>query len=132
MKVLDEFRRLIAAVNALNASVGELTRASRESGPSEERLESLERDRLQFEAACEGLLMKAEGKLQAANNAEARTRTMKKTYEPFLDPLDSDSEEVEEALPLGYAPTGEEEGLRPVRMDVAPDYKTLALARKFQ
>jgi len=125
------FRELTEAVLRLKASLDGLQAAQREAGPGEDRLKVLELSRVQFEADMQGLLSKAEGKLQAANNAESRTRTMKKAYENLVDPLDNDFEEEPEELPVGYAPAGEEEELQRVHVDVAPDYKALALMRKF-
>lgn len=120
----DALHRLISCLNALAAT-------QREQGPAEDRLEDLERSRSQWEAEVEGMLLKAEGKLKAANNAENRERTMRKSYESFLDPLDEDREPEPEALPDGYAPVGQDQRLQPVRVDVAPTYKELALSRKF-
>jgi len=125
------FRALTEALHRLINCLNALAAIQREQGPAEDRLDDLERSRSQWEAEVEGMLMKAEGKLQAANNAENRTRTMKKSYESLLDPLDLDSEEEPEALPGGYAPPGQEEGLQPVRVDVAPTFRQIALSRKF-
>jgi len=125
------FRALTEAILRLINCLNALAAIQREQGPAEDRLDDLERSRSQWEAEVEGMLMKAEGKLQASNNAENRTRTMKKSYESLLDPLDLDSEEEPEALPQRYAPIGEEEGLQPVRVDVAPTFRQIALSRKF-
>jgi len=64
----------------------------------------------------EAVLLKAEGKLQAANNAEARERTMRKTYEKFIDPFDPEGDEAPEGIAPGYAARGEEEGLQPLHL----------------
>jgi len=125
------FRSLTEALHRLINCLNALAAIQREQGPAEDRLDDLERTRAQWEAEVEGMLMKAEGKLQAANNAENRTRTMKKSYENLLDPLDLDSEEEPEVLPQRYAPIGEEEELQPVRLDVAPTFRQIALSRKF-
>ena len=79
--------------------------------------------------------MKAEGKLQAASNSEARTRTMKKSYEKLLDPFDPDSEEAEpthgtHVLRFDDVPS-QAEGVPPVRVDLEGDYKQAALRHKF-
>ncbi len=125
------FRALIEAVMRLKVSVDALTAAQREAGPAEDRLEALELRQAMWEAEVEGLLMKAEGKLSASNNAENRTRTMKRTYEKFIDPLDPDFEEESTPVRADHAPPSQEEGVQRVRVDVAADYKTLALSRKF-
>jgi len=65
------------------------------AGPATERLERLETDRHQFEAEVQGLLLKADGKLKAASNAEARERQLKRSYERQFDPLAEDVDEVE-------------------------------------
>jgi len=102
-----------------------------DTAPVFERLQDLEQSRSMWEAEVEGVLAKAEGKLKAAANSEARERTMRKTYENDVDPFGDDSEEVEAVFPVGDVAAGEEEGLPAVRMDVAPDYKAIALSRKF-
>ena len=137
MKVLRQFGRLLEAVETLASAIAELTRAQHAARPAEARLAELEElvvklelDRSKWEAEIDGVLLKAEGKLQAANNAEARTRTMKKSYEHLVDPRDPDSEELEEALPRGYAPAGAEEQLSPMPMVLASN-KANALMSKF-
>lgn len=104
-------------------------------GPSVDRLDVLEREHHQFEAMCEGLLMKAEGKLRSANNAEARTRADKKSYEHLLDPFPEDGGDG--LPPAGSADTvhdvaaREEERLHALRLDVAVSPKALATRAKF-
>jgi len=76
--------------------------------------------------------MKAEGKLHAASNAEARTRTMKKSYEEDIF-ADSDSEGVE--VPAGIPP-GDDEAIAesevlPVPLALALNDKTYATRAKF-
>ncbi len=106
--------------------------AQRDIGPGLERLATLELARHQFEARIEGKLLQADGKLKAARNAEARERQIKRSYENhLLDPSDSDGERAEEALPPNHAQAGEEEGLRPLRLDVAPSNKAAAVRAKF-
>jgi len=129
------FRRLLEAVERLSAALRELAASQRDLGPALDRLEALEVSHGQWEAQVEATLMKAEGKLQAANNAEARTRTMKKSYERFIDPLDPDSQEEvpqdRDQLPLGDAYPGLPEEVQPLHMGVASDDKAPALSAKF-
>jgi hypothetical protein len=96
-----------------------------------ERLNELELSRTRFEADIEGLLLKAEGKLKAAANAEARERSLKASYEKLADPFDDDSDEVERELPEGYAPASQTEELQPMYVDMAPNHKAAAINRKF-
>ena len=104
-------------------------------GPAVERLEALELSRHQFEAKCEGLLLKAEGKLRAANNAEARERALRRSYEhlidPLLDPGDQPEAPARNADGKDDAAPSEEERLQAMRLDVAPSNKTLAQRAKF-
>ena len=140
--MFQPFRRFLAvteriedALSSLNNTLDKLCQAQRAHGPATERLEALELSRHQWEAECEGLLLKAEGKLRAANNAEARERALRKTYEHLVDPFPEEGpqpeESVRDTLPLNDAPPGEAEGLPPVRLDVAPSNKTLAQRAKF-
>jgi len=105
----------------------------REAGPGEARLEDLERSRAKWEAEMEALLIKADSTYKSAANAESRARTMVKAYEKELDPFPEDSEEeLEQAAVLPeYARAGEAEGVQPLRVDVASDYKQNALRHKF-
>ena len=125
-------RRGVGALEALNKTLGDLLVAQAESGPALERLELLELSRAQWEAEMEGLYLKAEGKAKAASAAEARERTMRKSYEHLIDPFADDSEEVPPALLERYDPPSEEGGLQPVHVGVAEDYKATALRAKFQ
>ena len=136
------FRRLLAALEGLKAELrgvsvelSELCATYKAQGPAIERLQTLETSRHQFEAMCEGLLLKAEGKHRAANNAEARERANRKSYEHLLDPLAEDGEQPEaaarDAVDVHDVAAGEAEGLPPVRLDVAPSNKTLAQRAKF-
>jgi len=127
------FSRLIAAILELASVVKELVEAQRQIAPATVRLDDLERDRHQFEALAEGLLLKAEGKLKAANNAEARERALKRSYEKNADPFDPDSDEGQGqggVLPIHVA-AGESERLSPVRVDVAPNNKAAAITAKW-
>jgi len=132
LKVLDEFRRLIASVHSLDQTLKSLVVAANLKGPAMDRLDSLEADRIHFEATCEGLLLKAEGKLRAANNAEARERNMKASYEKNLDPFAEDSEEVQAAIRPEYVEAIPEEGVSPMHLGLAHNDKSHALNAKFQ
>ena len=134
------FRRLLAALEGLKAELrgvcvelSELCATQKALGPAIERLDILDRQRHQFEAMCEGLLLKAEGKLHAANNAEARERSMKKSYEKLADPFAEDGLEPEEVTAVLHddAAGRETERLQTLRLDVAPNNKALAQRAKF-
>ncbi len=131
MGVFRDFRRAADAIERLAAGISTAQRERVDTGPLLERLVDLETSRAMWEAECEALLMKAEGKLKAAANSEARERTMQRNREADIDPFNHDGDEESEVIPRGYAPAGEEEGVPPVRVDVARDYKALALSRKF-
>jgi len=81
----------------------------------------------------QGLLLKADGKLKAAANAEARERQLKKSYEKNLDTFDPDSDPGAEATRLlpDDDPRGEKARVPPVRVAVAPDSKEQALRAKW-
>ena len=140
--MFERFRRLLAAQDKIAVSLLEIATSltdladvQREAGPAMERLKALELSREQWEATCEGLLLKAEGKLRAANNAEARERALRRTYEHLIDPLVEVGVEAETPgrdLESNHdAGGGEAEGVPPVRVDVAPSDKTLRLRRKY-
>ena len=140
--VFRPFRRLLGTTDNLAAALRELcvtleviTAVQKSHGPAIERLEALELSRHQFEAMCEGLLRKAEGKWRAANNAEARERANKKSYEHLLDPLDEIGEEPEATAPNANrdddAAFSEAERLSAMRLDVAANPKALAQRAKF-
>jgi len=142
MRVFRPFRLLLAALGliaerlqGLTVVMIELQRTHDAQQPAADRLLALETTRHQFEAMCEGLLLKAEGKMRAANNAEARERMMRKSYEHLIDPLAEVGEQPEAAegnpvQPDNGAP-GEAPGVQPLRLDVAPTNKTLAQRAKF-
>lgn len=130
--------RLLRQISLLPDAIHRLTRAIQShderieaSGPSEARLEELERSRTLWEAKIEGLILRAENTLKSANNAESRARTMLRHYEKDADPFDEDGEEEPGAVPEGYAPVLAEEELQPVHVDLATAYKAHALAAKF-
>jgi len=122
-------------LRSLTGALTELRIAQQATGPASDRLEALELSRHQWEAMCEGLLQKAEGKLGAARNAEARERANKRSYAHLLDPLaeDGDVPEGGEGDPdsSDHAAPSEEERLHALRLDVAPSDKTLAQRAKF-
>lgn len=132
MTVFSDFRRCADALERLAASQTRLILSSEEGRASSDRLAQLELDRSQFESDCEGLLMKAEGKLHAASNAEARTRTMKKSFEEDIF-ADSDSEGT--VLPLGVPPgddeASKESEVQPVPLVLARNDKSYATRAKF-
>ena len=129
--LLNDFRRAADALERMAAGMTAAQRERLDTAPVFERLLDLEQSRSMWEAEVEGILAKAEGKLKAAANSEARERTMQKRHEADPDPFGIDSDEVETLVPIGDVAAGEEEGVQPVRVDVAPDYKAVALARKF-
>lgn len=134
LKVLQDFRRLIFAIEGLVAVLGETLLLQREAGPALDRIGALELSRHQFEAEMQGVLLKADGKLKAASNAEARERQLKKSYERDVDPFSEDGEEVAEAggavLALD-APSGEAERVSALRLGVAADPKAGAVSAKW-
>ena len=133
--LLATLGKIADGLRALTVAVIELSRAQQALGPAQERLEALELSRHQWEAMCEGLLQKAEGKLRAANNAEARERANKKSYEHLLDPLAEVGLEPEaparDPNSGNDAPPSEEERLHPLPLGVAPSPKALAQRAKF-
>ncbi len=141
-RVLRPFSRLVGALqgirNALQNVATELAllwEVQKTMGPATDRLDQLERDHHQFEAQCEGLLLKAEGKLRSANNAEARTRADRKAYEHLIDPLAEIGDEPEAApgthVLSDDAPASEAERLSALHLDVEPSPKELAKRAKF-
>jgi len=85
------FRDLVAELRTLNEGLHALVKLYQTVGPAEDRLTALERSRAQFEADVQGLLQKADGKLKAANNSEARERTMRKSYLEAQEDADFDN-----------------------------------------
>jgi len=141
-RILRPFSRLVSALqgvrNALqdiSLQLAVLCELQKAFGPATERLDLLEREHHQFQAECEGLLLRAEGKLKAANNAEARERALKKSYVHLLDPLDEVGDEPEAATRDPHsgndAAASEAERLSAMRLDVAPSPKALAQRAKF-
>ena len=122
---------LIPAIEAVARSINRVADAQEDAGPAAARLEAIEKRQALWEVEIEALVAMAKGKLEAASNAEARTRTMKRHYEKNFDPLDIPSEEVETTVGPGDAPGGEVEEVQPLRVDVAPNNKANALMRKW-
>jgi len=133
--IFQGFRRFLEAINALTSALMHLTVVQQELGPGLDRLEALERSRHQFEAECEGMLLKADGKLKAAASAEARERQLKKANERFADPFPEEGETgtgpTGAAVFPDDAPAGEAPGVPPVRLALAPNSKTAAVRAKF-
>lgn len=127
------FRTLVEAIKALTDTLEHLCRIQRELGPALERLDTLERSRHQFEAECEGMLLKADGKLKAASSAEQRERQLKKANQRLSLEFDPDGEEgAERATVLpDDAPRGEAQGLPPVRLALALNNKAHAVRTKW-
>ena len=118
MGVLKDFRQAVEALERIAAAVNGAVRSIHENQPSTERLEELERTRAMWEAEVEGILAKAEGKLKAAANSEARERTMRKAYENALDPFGDDSEALEAAIQDRDAEASYAEEVQPVHVDM--------------
>ncbi len=132
--IFRSFRRLIEAIQALTDGLEALTDVQRLLGPSLDRLEALERSRIHFEADVEGMLLKADGKLKAANSAEQRERQLKKANERLLDTFDPDGEpEPQPGLPVldVDAESREAERVPAMRLAVAPNNKAHAVAAKW-
>jgi len=140
--VFRAFRRLLAGIELIAERLQGLTvvlvkilRAQQELGPATDRLDNLERERAQFQAEIEGLLLRADGKLRAANNSEARERQLKKSYERLVDTVDENGDGSETSRRHSDSgndvKAGEAEGVPPVHLDVAPTNKTLAQRAKF-
>ncbi len=142
MGIFGTFRRLVAALEkiierlvVLAEILEGLLEIQRELGPARGRLEALELSRATFEAEMGALVLKADGKLKAASNAEARERQLKKSYERLADEIDIDGpgSEPEGNTVLGDdAEASEAERLHAMHLGVAPvDGKTARLRAKF-
>jgi len=107
----------------------------RELGPALDRVSALETERHQFKAEVEGLLLRAEGKLKAASNAEARERQLKKSYERGIDPFpevgDGEAAIEPNTVLADNAAASEAERLQTMRVDVAPNHKATAVNYKW-
>jgi hypothetical protein len=136
--MFQPFRALVVAVERLTLCIEGVFRVlevlaetQRKQGPAEARLEELERGRSMWEVEMEALVAKAEGTYKAVNNAEARTRSMKKHYEKLADPFDIESPEGEGPVRESDALPSEAERLHALRLDVAPNHRQKALRLKF-
>ena len=137
MVIFPGFRRLLATIEALTLTLKDLVNIQRELGPAIERLDALERSRNQFEAECEGMLLKADGKLKAANSSEQRERQLKKANERHTDPFSDEGEAPAErhnptdaAVPADVG-AGSPEGVPPLRMVLAANNKAHAVRTKW-
>lgn len=140
--VFRDLRELIAAVRhlgstveALSAFLGDLVETQEKAGPALDRIAALELSRHHFEAEIEGMLLKADGKLKAANNAEARERQLKRSYERLADPFDEGGARPEaaprDAVVADDAQAREEERLQALRLVVERNPKALAQKAKW-
>lgn len=130
MGVLQDFRRGVDALERIAQILEVVVREVHDSAPSHERLQELERTRSLWEADIEATLLKATGKLQAASNSEARTRTMKKSYEQ-TDIFDEEGGGVATPVPAGDDAPGEETQVFEVRPRLALNSKIHALRAKY-
>ena len=133
MSIFSGFRRHLEALQALTEALQELVLIQQDLGPALDRLEVLERSRHHFEAECEGMLLKADGKLKAATSAEARERQLKKANDRHADPFAEAGEEGTEPAAVfpNHAAAGEDPGLPAVRLALAPNNKAHAVRAKF-
>lgn len=132
MAIFRDFRRIADALERLASTATQL----RENAPALDRLEALELSRAQFEADVEGMLMKAESKLKAAANSEARERHLRKRNEEAQDAFaldgDQDGRPPGPGIPIGDVEPGGEEGMLPVHLGLeTADKKALILRMKF-
>jgi hypothetical protein len=133
--ILRDFRALVEAVQKL-AAAPKPPASEEKLDDLHRRVDSIELQKAKWEAEVEAVLLKAEGKLSAANNAEARARTMKKNYEKHFDPLDDDREAAPQGIPPGDGSGFGEQGMLPMPMGVENDYlpetpKSAAIRAKF-
>jgi len=135
LKVFRQFSRLVEALETVGTRLEEILQQHQGSDTLSQRLDQFELRQAKWEAEVEAVLLKAEGKLNASNNAEARARTMKKAYETHFDPFDEDGQEAIPAgghqLSIPDATGSEEEIVYPVHMGVAPDNRTSRLRAKW-
>jgi len=128
LAVFRNFRRIADALERLASTATEM----RENAPALERLDALELSRAQFEADIEGVLMKADSKLKAAANAEARERHQRgKRDQDEFNAVDGVGEEGAPPAPFGDAEAREAERVPPMYLGVAPTRKEIALRAKF-
>lgn len=135
MAIFRDFRRLVEGVEALEGPLAELVEIQRQLAPALERLDALESARHQFEAEVQSMVLKAEGKLKAAANSEARERLLKRRHEELVDEFGPDGEgrapdTGDAVLPVDVE-ASEAESLQALRLGVASNNKTYALRSKF-
>ena len=118
MAILRDFRRIADSLERLASSVTAAASRQQTASALTERIEALERERALWEADVEGLLAKAEGKLKASLNAEARERTMQKRLADDFDPFLAPGEEIEATVPEGDAEAGDPEEVLPLHLGV--------------
>jgi len=132
MAVLRDFRRIADALERIAAGQAAARHAVEAIEGTRERIDALELDRHQFEAQMEGLLLKSEGKLKAAANAEARERHQRERREANTDPFSEDSEQIQREIQDFDAEAGEAEEVLPLHLGVETiSKKALALRYKF-
>jgi len=131
MTVLRDFRRIADALEKLTATHKRVLGLAEAQRPSEERLDALELERHRFEAEMEGLLLKAEGKLKAAANSEARERHQRERHEANADPFADESEELERQLQDRDAEAGATEGMHVLSVGLEKNSKAYALRAKW-
>jgi len=132
--IFPGFRHLVEAIQALTDTLLIAVNTQRELGPAFDRLEKLERSRVHFEAECEGMLLKADGKLKAASAAEQRERQLKRANEKLVDSFDIEGEGGAAPGPyvqLDDVAPSEEEGLPAVRLALATNNKAHAQRMKW-
>ncbi len=128
MGVLREISRIPDALHRLTSTLQALAEAQRDNGPSEERLDELERSRSIWEAEVEAGMMKADSKYKAAAAAESRARKQNEKLDPFLE----ESDEIPEGIPPQYADFGPAETVPAMHQDLGLlSPKELALRMKF-
>ena len=117
----------------MTAVLEHITRVQEDLGPAIERLDALERSRHHFEAECEGMLLKADGKLKAASSAEQRERQLQKANQRLSLEFDPEREEgtERETVLSDDAPRGEAPRVPAVRLVLATNDKTHAVRTKW-
>jgi len=133
-KVLEDFRRLVNAIQGLVAVLLELVKIQQEAGPALDRVTALELSRHQFEAECAGALLEAKGKQKGALSSEARERHMRKQNERDAGAFPPDGAEITEdgtVVLADDAPAIEAERVHAMRLVVAPSPKAAALSFKY-
>lgn len=130
------FQPVSEPVAGLADAVARLALVQQELGPAAERLDALELSRVRWEAECEGLLLKAEGKHNAAKSAEQRERKLSRSYardiaDPF-PPVGGEEPSTEgEFIHADNGGGGEARQVPTVRAAVAPSPHALRLRAKW-